>query len=122
MRRRGARHDRGGTEPNRPRRRPRTRTREPIDQKPGSLRETIGFQFGDDDEDDWGAKGSDPPVDAVTWSRFQFAFTVTYHYLFPQLTMGLALVIVLFKAIALRTGDARYHDAARFWGRIFGIN
>lgn len=61
-------------------------------------------------------------MDAVTWSRFQFGFTVTYHYLFPQLTMGLALLIVLFKAIALRTGDARYHDAARFWGRIFGIN
>src|SRR5262245_8426685 len=61
-------------------------------------------------------------MDAVTWSRFQFGFTVTFHYLFPQLTMGLALLIVLFKAVALRTGDQRYHDAARFWGRIFGIN
>jgi cytochrome bd ubiquinol oxidase subunit I len=61
-------------------------------------------------------------MDAVSWSRFQFGFTVTYHYLFPQLTMGLALLIVLFKAIALRSGEERYHDAARFWGRIFGLN
>jgi cytochrome bd ubiquinol oxidase subunit I len=61
-------------------------------------------------------------MDALAWNRFQFGFTITYHYLFPQLTMGLALLIVLFKAIGLKTGDARYHDAARFWGRIFGIN
>src|SRR5881409_3797014 len=58
----------------------------------------------------------------VDWNRFQFGFTVTFHYLFPQLTMGLALLIVVFKAIALRTGNDRCHDAARFWGRIFGIN
>ena len=61
-------------------------------------------------------------MDALAWSRFQFAFTVTYHYLFPQLTMGLALLIVVFKWAALRSGDARYADVARFWARIFGIN
>jgi cytochrome d ubiquinol oxidase subunit I len=61
-------------------------------------------------------------MDALAWSRFQFGFTITFHYLFPQLTMGLALLIVVFKAIALRRGDERYHEAARFWGRIFGIN
>src|SRR6478672_10344376 len=61
-------------------------------------------------------------MDALAWNRFQFGFTITYHYLFPQLTMGLALLIVVFKAIALRRNDDRYHDAARFWARIFGIN
>jgi cytochrome d ubiquinol oxidase subunit I len=61
-------------------------------------------------------------MDALAWNRFQFAFTITYHYLFPQLTMGLALIIVLLKAIALRKGDDRYNHAARFWARIFGIN
>jgi cytochrome d ubiquinol oxidase subunit I len=61
-------------------------------------------------------------MNALTWNRFQFGFTITYHYLFPQLTMGLALLIVLFKAMAIRRGDERYHEAARFWGRIFGIN
>jgi cytochrome bd ubiquinol oxidase subunit I len=61
-------------------------------------------------------------MNALAWSRFQFGFTAAFHYLFPQLTMGLALLIVVFKALALRSGDERYHEAARFWGRIFGIN
>ena len=50
--------------------------------------------------------------DALLWHRMQFAFTVTYHYLFPQLTMGLALLIVLFKIAALRTGNERYSEVA----------
>jgi cytochrome d ubiquinol oxidase subunit I len=45
-----------------------------------------------------------------------------YHYLFPQLTMGLALLIVLLKWRGLRPDGARYNDTARFWIRIFGIN
>jgi cytochrome d ubiquinol oxidase subunit I len=60
--------------------------------------------------------------DPVFWHRLQFGFTAAYHYLFPQLTMGLALLIVLWKLLARRTGDERYQDAARFWIRIFGIN
>ncbi|MGP8251364.1 MAG: cytochrome ubiquinol oxidase subunit I [Terracidiphilus sp.] len=54
--------------------------------------------------------------------RLHFAFTVTFHYLFPQLTMGLGLLIVAIKTVALRTGDANWDRAARFWGRIFAIN
>jgi cytochrome bd ubiquinol oxidase subunit I len=54
--------------------------------------------------------------------RLQFAFTITYHYIFPQLTMGLAPLIVVLKTLALRTGNPVYDDAARFWTRIFGIN
>jgi cytochrome bd ubiquinol oxidase subunit I len=60
--------------------------------------------------------------DALLWHRIQFAFTVTYHYLFPQLTMGLALLIVLFKAAALYAGNERCNDVAHFWARIFGLN
>ena len=59
---------------------------------------------------------------ALTVHRLQFAFTVTFHYIFPQLTMGLALLLVYLKTKALRTGDDRYNRTARFWGRIFGIN
>src|SRR6266849_7357280 len=59
---------------------------------------------------------------ALTIHRLHFAFTATFHYLFPQLTMGLALLIVVLKTLALRTGDAHYDEAALFWGRIFGIN
>jgi cytochrome d ubiquinol oxidase subunit I len=54
--------------------------------------------------------------------RLHFAFTVTFHYLFPQLTMGLALLIVVIKTVALRTRSEVWDRAARFWGRIFGIN
>src|SRR4029077_17918496 len=43
------------------------------------------------------------------WSRVQFAFTITYHYLFPQLTMGLAWFLVYWKWRALRTGDEKYN-------------
>lgn len=60
--------------------------------------------------------------DGLLWHRIQFAFTVSFHYLFPQLTMGLALFIVLFKSIGLRPGKEAYNEAARFWARIFGLN
>ena len=60
-------------------------------------------------------------MDALGLHRFQFAFTITYHYLFPQLTMGLALILVLLKLLALRTSDPDYDVAARFWTKLFGI-
>src|SRR5258707_3846544 len=60
--------------------------------------------------------------DPAAWSRIQFAFTIIYHYLFPQLTMGLAWFLVYWKWRALRTGDEKYNQAARFWAKIFGLN
>ena len=51
---------------------------------------------------------ADTVMDALLLSRLQFAFTITYHYLFPQLTMGLAPLIVYWKWRALRTGDERF--------------
>jgi cytochrome d ubiquinol oxidase subunit I len=60
--------------------------------------------------------------DPAAWNRIQFAFTITYHYLFPQLTMGLAWFLVYWKWRALRTGDEKYNLAARFWAKIFGLN
>jgi cytochrome bd ubiquinol oxidase subunit I len=59
---------------------------------------------------------------ALAVHRLHFAFTITFHYLFPQLTMGLALLIVILKTAALRTGDEHYNRAARFWVKIFAIN
>jgi cytochrome d ubiquinol oxidase subunit I len=59
---------------------------------------------------------------AELWSRLQFGFTITYHYLFPQLTIGLALLILISKIIAYRRNDAHWNDVARFWARIFAIN
>jgi cytochrome bd ubiquinol oxidase subunit I len=59
---------------------------------------------------------------ALLVHRLHFAFTATFHYLFPQLTMGLALLIVVLKTIGLRRNDPVYNESARFWGKIFGIN
>src|SRR5580700_10261546 len=61
-------------------------------------------------------------MDALTIHRLHFAFTVTFHYLFPQLTMGLALLLVILKTMALRTGNTHYNQCARFWAKIFAIN
>jgi cytochrome d ubiquinol oxidase subunit I len=60
--------------------------------------------------------------DTLFWSRLQFGFTITYHYIFPQLTMGLAWIIVYFRWKYLWSGDERFGEAARFWAHIFGIN
>src|SRR6476469_5609669 len=46
----------------------------------------------------------------------------TFHYLFPMLTMGLALIIFFLKLIAYKKNDPVYNEAARFWAKIFGIN
>ena len=59
--------------------------------------------------------------DALTVSRLQFAFTVTYHYLFPMFTMGLALLIFVLKSIYLRNRNDLFNDSARFWGKIFAV-
>ena len=59
---------------------------------------------------------------ALIIHRLHFAFTITFHYLFPQLTMGLAPLIVVLKTMALRSGNEAYNQAARFWAKIFGIN
>jgi cytochrome d ubiquinol oxidase subunit I len=59
--------------------------------------------------------------DPLFWHRLQFAFTVTFHYLFPQLTMGLALIVLLFRLRAFR-GNAQAGAAARFWTKVLGVN
>jgi cytochrome d ubiquinol oxidase subunit I len=62
---------------------------------------------------------------ALVVHRLHFAFTATFHYLFPQLTMGLAPLIVVLKLLAIRRDGAQarpYADAARLLGRLFAIN
>jgi cytochrome bd ubiquinol oxidase subunit I len=59
---------------------------------------------------------------AFLLDRIQFAFTISFHYLFPQLTMGLALLLVVLKGIAVWRKDERYNKAAQIWAKIFAIN
>ena len=61
-------------------------------------------------------------MDDALLHRLHFAFTITYHYLFPQLTMGLAPLIVFFKSMYLWKNEERYNRAAYFLGKIFAIS
>ena len=60
--------------------------------------------------------------DMIFYDRLQFAFTITFHYIFPQLTMGLSLLIVFFKWKYLRNNIEKYNNAAKFLMKIFAIN
>ncbi|MHC4416785.1 MAG: cytochrome ubiquinol oxidase subunit I, partial [Planctomycetota bacterium] len=60
-------------------------------------------------------------MDQLDLHRLHFGFTVVFHYIFPQLTMGLALLILVLKTMALR-GDNAANDAVRFWLKIFGVS
>ncbi len=61
-------------------------------------------------------------LDVVMLSRVQFALTVMFHYLFPPLTIGLGVVLAFLLGMRLKTGDARYEAAAKFWTGIFALN
>jgi cytochrome bd ubiquinol oxidase subunit I len=60
--------------------------------------------------------------DALFLHRIHFAFTITFHYLFPQLTMGLAQLIVVLKTLAIRTDNEAYNWAqfSRLTGGVIG--
>jgi len=60
--------------------------------------------------------------DMIFYDRLQFAFTITFHYLFPQLTMGLSLIIVYFKWRYLQAGHEADNDIAKFLMKIFALN
>jgi cytochrome bd ubiquinol oxidase subunit I len=55
-------------------------------------------------------------------SRLQFAFTAMFHILWPVLTIGLSLFLVIVEALWLRTKKEIYYRQARFWGRLFILN
>ena len=61
-------------------------------------------------------------ANALLYDRLQFAFTATFHYLFPQLTMGLALLLLYLRSRALWSGDEQYHQVAQFWTKIFAVS
>jgi len=53
--------------------------------------------------------------DVVPLSRIQFAATVAFHYLYPPLSIGLGVMLVIFESLWLRTNNPLYHQLARFW-------
>ncbi|MFO7607567.1 MAG: cytochrome ubiquinol oxidase subunit I, partial [Candidatus Krumholzibacteriia bacterium] len=60
-------------------------------------------------------------MDLVMLSRIQFAVTIGFHYLYPPLSIGLGVALVVMEGLYLRTGNPLYHQLTRFWVRIFGL-
>lgn len=58
----------------------------------------------------------------VEWSRWQFAMTAIYHYMFVPLTLGLALMLAIMETMWVKTGDQNWLNATKFWMKLFGIN
>ena len=58
----------------------------------------------------------------VALSRWQFAATALYHFLFVPLTLGLAVLLAIMETTYVVTGKQIYRDMTRFWGKLFGIN
>lgn len=54
-------------------------------------------------------------------ARIQFAFTVAFHYIYPPLSIGIGLLLVLFEGTYLKTKNEIYHELARFWTKIFAL-
>ena len=64
----------------------------------------------------------DDLMSVVDWSRWQFALTAMYHWLFVPLTLGLSLIVAIMESIYLRTRDSHWLSITKFWMLLFGIN
>ena len=63
------------------------------------------------------------PTEAfVDLSRWQFALTTLYHFIFVPLTLGLSWILFIMESVYVMTGKQIYKDMTRFWGKLFGIN
>src|SRR5262245_43636744 len=60
-------------------------------------------------------------MDVEILARVQFAFTIAFHYIYPPLSIGLGLLLVIFEGMFLKTGNKIYEQIARFWIKIFAL-
>lgn len=60
-------------------------------------------------------------MDVEILARIQFAFTIAFHYIYPPLSIGLGLMMVLMEGNYLRTGNKEYETLARFWTKVFAL-
>jgi cytochrome d ubiquinol oxidase subunit I len=63
-----------------------------------------------------------PTETFVELSRWQFALTALYHFLFVPLTLGLSWILFIMESVYVMTGREVYKDMTRFWGKLFAIN
>lgn len=60
-------------------------------------------------------------MDVEVLARIQFAFTAGYHYIYPTLSIGIGLILVIMEGLYLKTKNPHYHTMAYFWTRVFGL-
>ncbi len=60
-------------------------------------------------------------MDVLALSRLQFALTAGIHYLYPPLSIGLGVLLVVIEGLWLKTGQPIYHQMARFWTKVFAL-
>src|SRR3989338_5035380 len=60
-------------------------------------------------------------MDALLLSRLQFALTIAFHYIFPPLSIGLGLILVIMEGLYLKTGKQVYQAMTDFWLRVFAL-
>lgn len=63
-----------------------------------------------------------PDISALDLARIQFAFTVSFHIIFPAITIGLASYLFVLEAMWLKTGREVYKDMYHYWLKVFGVN
>src|SRR3954471_4787982 len=60
-------------------------------------------------------------ADALLLARLQFGFTLSFHFIFPAFTIGLASFLAVLEALWLKTGKALYLDLYKYWLKIFAV-
>jgi cytochrome bd ubiquinol oxidase subunit I len=60
-------------------------------------------------------------MDVVLLSRIQFALTIGFHYIYPPMSIGLGLILVIMEGLYMKTKNPIFHQMTRFWVRIFGL-
>lgn len=60
-------------------------------------------------------------MDVEILARFQFAFTIMFHYIYPPLSIGLGLIMVIIESFYLKTGNPEYKEIAKFWTKVFAL-
>ncbi len=60
-------------------------------------------------------------MDVLTLSRIQFGATIAFHYIYPPLSIGLGVILVIMEGLWLKTKNPLYHQMARFWTKVFAL-
>jgi cytochrome d ubiquinol oxidase subunit I len=60
-------------------------------------------------------------MDPVLLSRIQFGLTISFHYIYPPLSIGLGVILVMMEGLALKTQDPLFQQMTRFWTRVFSL-